>query len=212
MLIAERQLEVYTAESDASAKQRAHVISAALVTYRRQLNEAEIALQSLAADLRAAEKRLQDTVLLAPGGGHVENLSVYTVGGYVNAGATLMSIVPANTDLEIEAFFDNRDIGFLQPGQKAFIKFDAFPAERFGVVGGKVSGVGSDAREDTATKKWVYAVRLIPDQAGVTADGRQIRFSSGMTATIDVITGRRRLISYFFEPVLKALQDSFGER
>ncbi|WP_292323084.1 HlyD family type I secretion periplasmic adaptor subunit [Mesorhizobium sp.] len=212
VVIAERELDGLAAEAEALTNQRASIISTALSTYRKQLNGSEIALQGLQAELRAAKTRLADLSLAAPMDGRVEHLSVFTVGGFVEAGSTLMSIVPSDKTIEIEAFFDNRDVGFLESGQKAFVKFDAFPAERFGIVHGRVTSVGADARGDVAVGKWVYAVRLKLDQPGIQMPEREIRFAPGMTATIDVITGERRLISYFFEPILKAIQDSFGER
>ncbi|MBW9066162.1 HlyD family type I secretion periplasmic adaptor subunit [Rhizobium herbae] len=211
-VIAERQLSELSAEAEAMAKRRISAISAVLSTYRKQVNEAEIALRSSRADLNTAQAHRANLSLKAPANGRVENLSVFTLGGFIEAGATLMSIVPSDGGVEIEAFFDNRDVGFLKTGQKAFVKFDAFPAERFGIVRGRVSSVGADAREDTATRKWVYAVRLNLERPNIRVAARIIDFTPGMTVTVDVITGERRLISYFFEPILKAIQDSFGEQ
>ncbi|UXT68567.1 HlyD family type I secretion periplasmic adaptor subunit [Agrobacterium tumefaciens] len=210
--IAERQSDELVAEATVLVRQRTSLISTSLSTYRKQKNEAEIALQGLEAELRTANNHLQNQSLKAPMSGRVERLSVFTIGGFVEAGSTLMSIVPAGDDVEIEAFFDNRDIGFLGASQRAFVKFDAFPAERFGIVGGYVVNVGADARDDTTAGKWVYAVRLKLDQTSIRLPEREMKFVPGMTATIDVITGERRLITYFFEPIVKAIQDSFGER
>ncbi|WP_439500234.1 HlyD family type I secretion periplasmic adaptor subunit [Bosea sp. (in: a-proteobacteria)] len=211
-LVTRRELDGLAAEAEVAIKQRSGVISNALSTYRKQLNDAEIALQSFSADLRAAKTQLANLSLTAPTSGRVENLSVFTVGGFVKAGANLMSIVPSDDAIEIEAFFDNRDVGFLEVGQSAFVKFDAFPAERYGIVRGRVTNVGADARGEVVPNKWVYAVRLKLDRNSIELPGKEIRFAVGMTATTDVITGQRRLISYFFEPIYKAVQDSFGER
>lgn len=211
-VIAERQLSELRAEAEANDRQRASAISEVHSTYQKQLSAADIALGSLVSDLQAAHERLENLSLRAPEAGRIENLSVFTVGSFVEAGATLLSVVPAGGDIEVEAFFDNRDIGFLEIGQLAFIKLDAFPAERFGLVRGKVTGVGADAREQAASRKWVYAVRLKLDQTGIKVADRRIDFVPGMTAIVDVVTGERRLISYFFEPVVKAVQDSFGEQ
>lgn len=210
--IAERELEGLSAEADAMTRQRASTISSALSAYRKQLAEAEILLRILEAELAAAKNRLANLSLKAPTTGRVEKLSVFTVGGFVTAGSTLMSIVPNDDRIEIEAFFDNRDIGFIEKGQRAFVKLDAFPAERYGIVHGTVVNVGADARGDVTAGKWVYAVRLQLDQNSIQVLERNLRFAPGMTATIDIITGRRRLISYFFEPIIKAFQDGLRER
>ncbi|SDA68931.1 HlyD family type I secretion periplasmic adaptor subunit [Sinorhizobium sp. NFACC03] len=212
VLIAKRELAGLDAEAQTVTAQRKSAISEVRSTYRKQFSAASIALKALQAELSAAERRQADLSIEAPIDGRVENLSVHTVGGFAEAGATLMAVVPTDGKIELEAFFDNRDIGFLKEGQRAFVKFDAFPAERFGIVKGTVSSVGADARQQPSAAQWVYAVRLRLDQDGIQLGDRIATFSPGMTATVDVITGERRVISYFFEPILKALQDSFGER
>lgn len=73
-------------------------------------------------------------------------------------------------------------------------------------------GVGADARQLETTNKWVYAVRVQLDTESIRIGSKEISFIPGMTAAVDVVTGERRLIGYFFEPIIKALQDSFGER
>ena len=212
VLIAERELVGLQAEAQAMLRKRKGLISATLSNYRKQRNEAEINLRGLEAERRALEGQVADLTIEAPVSGKVERLSVFTVGGFVEAGSTLMSIVPTDEDIEIESFFDNRDVGFLEPGQRAIVKFDAFPSERFGVILGKVSTVGADARGDVEAGKWVYNVRVVLDKSKMMLPGREVRFSPGMTATVDIVTGERRLISYFFEPIVRTLQDSLGER
>lgn len=212
VLIAERELAGLDAEGRTVTAQRRSAISEVRSTYRKQFNAASIALKALKGELSAAERRLADLSIEAPINGRVENLTVHTIGGFVEAGDALMAVVPSAGKIELEAFFDNRDIGFLKDGQRAFVKFDAFPPERFGVVRGVVSSIGADARQQAPNGSWVYAVRLQLEQNSIPIGNRLAAFSPGMTATVDVITGERRFISYFFEPVLKALQDSFGER
>lgn len=210
--IAERELDGLAAEATATTKQRASSVSSAQATYRKQLNDAEIALLALRSDRTVALTQLRNLSLSAPIEGRVEHLTIFTVGGFIEAGDRLLTIVPSNDTIEIESYFDNRDIGFLVPGQSAFVKFDAFPAERYGVIKGRVTQVGADSRGDVVPGQWVYAARIALDQNSIRVADSQIPFVTGMTATIDVVTGERRLISYFFEPVFKALQDSFGER
>lgn len=210
-VITERELQVLSAEAQTVSRRRSSALSEVRLTYQKQLNQSNVTLKRLSAELTAAERRLADASLEAPVSGRVENLSVFTIGGFVEAGASLMTIVPSDGGVELEAFFDNRDIGFLREGQRAFVKFDAFPAERFGIVRGIVSSVGADARQQSASR-WVYAVRLKLDQNSIQIGAQRAAFAPGMTATIDIVTGERRLITYFFEPILKAIQDSFGER
>ena len=92
--IAASELDELVAEAAVLSKQRTSLISTTHSTYRKQLNEAEITLQSLEAELKAADNHLRSLLLKAPVSGRVERLSVFTVGGFVEAGSTLMSIVP----------------------------------------------------------------------------------------------------------------------
>jgi hemolysin D len=209
--VAESELSALAASTEATRRQRAAAISDNLATQRRRLRESEIALDSSNAALHAAQDRLNNLTLRSPVSGRIENMTVHTVGGFVEAGATLMGVVPTQGGMEVEAFFDNRDVGFLQNGQRAYAKFDAFPSERFGVVAGQVTNIGADAREN-GTSKWVYAVRLRLDKSSLRVDGKEIGFSPGMTVTVDVVTSQRRLISYFFEPITKAIQNGLKER
>lgn len=209
--VSARELSALVASGEATRRQRISIISDNLATQSRRLREAEIALSSSHASLRAAEDKLRNLTLRSPVHGRIENLSIHTIGGFVSAGASLMTVVPTNGGLEIEAFFDNRDIGFLRNGQSAYAKLDAFPSERFGVIPATVINLGADARQRGGTN-WVYAVRLKANRSHMLVDEAPVPFSPGMTATVDVVTSERRLISYFFEPITKAFQNGLKER
>jgi hemolysin D len=187
-----------------------------ITTLRRDLQQkiAEFrnTVASTSADLHTARNRQMNSDIVSPVSGRIENLQVFTQGGFVAAGQTLMSVVPDSDGLEIETLFQNKDAGFLQAGQKVLIKLDAYPAERFGILKGKVVSVGADARRDETSKTWIYAARISPDLTFVAHGGKRYPVVPGMTGTIDVVTGERRVISYFFEPLMKTLQDGFSEQ
>jgi len=210
--VAERTIEELAAAEESNRRERQMLVSSNLMKYRKQLNDSTNAIASLQAELNAAENVLRNMTLTAPIDGVVENLTTFTVGGFLDEGTVVMRLVPESSPLEIEAFFDNRDIGFLSRGQKAYVKFDAFPSERFGIVNANVSAVGADAREDPVARKWIYAARLRLERAYIVVSHEKLKFTSGMTAKVDVITGDRRIISYFFDPIVRVLQDAFGER
>ncbi len=212
MLVSRNQLDELNAKLNLVKRRRERIVLEALAQYRKSVAEAKDSIEGLQANIVAAQNHLRNTVLFAPVDGKIENLKVHTLGGHVQAGQDIMSVVPADAPLEIEAFFENRDAGFLAPGQRAIIKLDAFPAERFGYLKGRVTQVGADARQMEDTDGWVYAAQIKLDQTHVEREGEQFALSSGMTGMIDVVTGERRLISYFFEPIIKAIQDGLGER
>ena len=75
----------------------------------------------------------------------MQQLAVHTEGGVVTPAQVLMSIVPADSHLEIEAMVSNKDIGFVHAGEEAEIKIDTFNFTRYGLIHGKVQSVSQDA-------------------------------------------------------------------
>ena len=102
------------------------------------LSKAEQKLAGLGQDIIKAEQRTSLQNLTAPVEGVVQQLAMHTIGGVVTPAQALMVIVPAESRLEIEAMISNRDIGFVEVGQDAAIKVDAFNFTRYGLLHGKV--------------------------------------------------------------------------
>ncbi|UTO27738.1 HlyD family type I secretion periplasmic adaptor subunit [Bartonella harrusi] len=211
ILINQKRLEENAAEIDTLRQQRQSLISDEIARYRQLSRETELNLQGLKAKLDSTQYRLDHLSLYAPVDGRIDDLSIHTLGGFIEAGKTLMRIVPVTGGLIVEAFFDNRDIGFLEKNQRAYVKFSAFPPERFGVIYGTVVNVGATARYDKEING-AYAVLIKIDRDHLNLNGKQLKFIPGMTVTADVITAKRRLISYFFEPITKILKQSLQER
>jgi len=118
---------------------------------------------------------------------------------------------PEDQDVEIEAIFTNNDIGFVEIGQQANINLDAYPSERFGFVTGVVSDVAADSTEATEGV-WAFEVRITLDENKLTSGPEQFFLRPGMTAAVDITTDSRRLISYFFAPIVDTLNQSLQER
>lgn len=214
----ERQREVYFAELDQKAAERAALESERRRTVADQRNtlaerkaQIEARLATLAEDERTALRRVEAATLLAPTAGVVDKLSVFTIGGIAEAGTELLRVVPTDIAVEIEGTFSNADIGFLAPGQQANIRLDAYPSERFGFLKARVTDIAADSAE-VADNQWAYIVRITPEQAFLTAGKDRFPLRPGMTATIDVTTDKRRIISYFFAPIVRTIQDALGER
>lgn len=205
-----RELEQKTSVDATFLSERSSIISSARSRLLARRAELEARNSVLNEELITSRRRLQNTQLLAPISGIVDQLSVYTIGGIVESGQELLRIVPEDQDFEVEAIFPNIDIGFLSSGQPANVKLDAFPSERFGVLPGSVTNVSADAIE-MAENEFGFTVRVRPERQSVDEKGEH-RIQPGMTAVVDVITGERRLISYFFAPIVKTLENSLGER
>ena len=118
---------------------------------------------------------------------------------------------PSDTRVEIEGTFPNRDIGFMKVGQQANVRLDAYPSERFGFVQGEVFDISADSME-VINGQWGYIVRIMPLQEFLETKADHLPLRPGMTATIDVTTGERHILSYFFAPIVRTIQDAMGER
>lgn len=176
-----------------------------------ELVEAETRAASLAEDLAKAEQRLEALTLVAPEDGTVHELALHTVGGVVQAAQPLMKLVPAGATLEAEATVLNRDVGFVTAGQPVRVKLDAFPFTKYGVVEGRVLAVSSDAVTDEKRGP-VYTVRVALDRQDISVNGRALPLGPGLSATVDIRTGTRRIIDYLLLPVFKSVQEAMRER
>jgi hemolysin D len=210
----------------AAQKSRMGEIGAAIVSARRQREELvastrRATLENLgnatqkAAELRQeyikADAHDRFMTLKAPVDGAVQQLAVHTVGGVVTAAQPLMVIVPNEHPAEIEAFLENKDIGFVAVGQAAAAKIETFLYTRYGTLPAEVVSVSHDAIEDEK-RGLIYAVRLKLQRSSMMIDGQRVALSPGMAASVEIKTGKRRLIEYFLSPLLTRVDESLHER
>jgi hemolysin D len=149
--------------------------------------------------------------LLAPVDGTVQQLAMHTIGGVVEPARTLMIIVPAAGGLEVEARILNKDIGFIHSGQTVAVKLEAFPFTRFGAVPGRVVRVSRDAVLDQRLGS-IYMATIVLDRATILVDDRAVPLSAGLSATVDIRTGSRRIISYLISPLQTRVSQAGRER
>ena len=161
--------------------------------------------------LKKEQQRLLYQSLRAPVTGFVQQLNIHTIGGVVHSADELMIIVPQDIPLEIEAFILNKDVGFVAAGQEAEIKFEAFPFTRYGTVIGTLAELSSDAIAHPDLGP-VYKAKITLDQQSIDIEGKKISLSPGMNATVEVKTGKRRIIEFFLSPLLRYQDEAIRER
>ena len=197
--------------------------------------EASRQADELEKQLVKARKRRQSMTIESPIDGIVTASAITTVGQVVNPGAELMRIVPGDAALEIEAFLPNKDIGFVAAGQEAVIKIEAFPFTRFGVLHGRVTEVATDAVPEPDAQQMesepakqlqsviplgnvqrmqnlVFPVTVKPDAEVINVDGVLQPLSPGMAATVEIKTGKRRILEYLFSPMVEVTSQAMQER
>jgi hemolysin D len=220
------------AEAQANIAEGHRVRAAYLAELRRMLQEratkARLELAQLGQSGRKAEQRSRQTKLTAPVAGTVQQLAVHTSGGVVTPAQALMVIVPLEAPLVAEVQIDNKDIGFVQPGQAAQIKLETFNFTRYGTLAATVQWVAADAvaggqqRGDAGAPlqggnsaqlaQAVFPARLQLASSELVVDGKLVRLGAGLNVTAEVTTGKRRLIEYLVSPVRRLVNESLGER
>ncbi|MBS0521712.1 MAG: HlyD family efflux transporter periplasmic adaptor subunit [Proteobacteria bacterium] len=129
----------------------------------------------------------------------------------VKPGDTILKVVPLSATPKLEVMALNKDIGFIAPGQKVTLKFDAFPFTRYGTVDGEVIDVSRNASKDDKLGL-VYPVRIRLDATDIGADGWRIEITPGMAVDAEIITGDRRVIEYVLSPLLWYRHEAGRER
>jgi adhesin transport system membrane fusion protein len=178
----------------------------------RDLADATGELAALRPSLPALESLADRTSLRAPVAGVVNRLNRSTVGGTVRAGDDVVEIVPIDAALLVEAFVLPKDIAFLRPDQPVRVKFTAYDFTRYGALDGRIVRIGADAvRRSARDEAEVFVVVVRTDGALLDADGEQARIIPGMTAEIDILAGRRRVIDYILQPIERVRERAFRE-
>ena len=149
--------------------------------------------------------------LRAPINGTVQQLIAHTVGGVAPAAQPLMLIVPVDGPVEVEAFIENKDKGFVHVEQAVEVKVDTFQYTKYGTLSGEVVFVSEDAIEDEKLGL-IYAVRVRLDETELNVEGKQMRVTPGMSVNVEIKTGDRRIIEYVLSPLLRHTRESLNER
>lgn len=149
--------------------------------------------------------------LVTPVDGTVQQLNVHTVGAAVPSAQPLMLIVPQDGPVEVEAFLENKDVGFVLEGQSAEVKIDAFQYTKYGTIPAHVTHVSRDAIQDEK-KGLIYSVRIALDKSHIQIEEKSMPLSAGMSVSAEVRTGTRRVIEYVLSPLVQHQHEALHER
>lgn len=180
-------------------------------TKQAELSATEMKATSLAQEVVKTGQRTDLQRLVSPIDGVVQQLSIHTVGGVVTPAQQLMVVVPQDHPVEVEAQVENKDVGFVKEGQMVEVKVESFPFTLYGTIPGKVLSVSDDAAPIEKVGL-VYPTRVSLDRSTIQVEGRQVNLSPGMSVTVEIKTGHRRLIEFFLSPLLKSVQETARER
>lgn len=177
----------------------------------RELSEKEKQINQLSAVITESAFRNAQQTLTSPVDGYVHEMAIHTVGGVVSPAEKLITVVPVNTPLTIEAVVLNKDIGYIHKNMPVSIKIDTFDFQKYGTLDGKVIQIDPNSREDEKLGP-VYTVFIKPLQHQLKVDGKWQRISSGMSLSAEIKVGKRRIIEFFIYPLIKHLDEGMSVR
>ncbi|MEW7312174.1 HlyD family type I secretion periplasmic adaptor subunit [Buttiauxella gaviniae] len=176
-----------------------------------QLNEARTNLSKAQATGKALEDRVNRTMVVSPVRGIVQQIMVNTIGGVIQPGSDLVEIVPLDDKLLIEVKIQPRDIAFLHPGQHAVVKFTAYDYTTYGGLDGELVQISPDTVTDKEGHSY-YIARLRTDKNYLGTKEHPMLIIPGMVASVDILTGKKSILSYLLKPIIRAKAEALRER
>lgn len=202
--------------SQAAVREAGAEVSRARFDFQQEaLNERSQLTTKMAVNqetIRGAEGRLARSEVRSPTRGVVNDLLVNTLGGYVNAGEKIMQIVPLGDKLLIETRVTPRDIAFIKVGDPANVKVTAYDFSIYGGLNGKVVRVSADSIYDEVERQAYFTVVVETTNSYLTSNGRRLPITPGMLCDVEIVTGKKSVLSYLLKPVLKVSGSALTER
>ncbi|MDP1690697.1 MAG: HlyD family type I secretion periplasmic adaptor subunit [Burkholderiaceae bacterium] len=180
-------------------------------TLRERQTQATLKREQLGQERNKTEQRQRLTQLSAPVAGTVQQVAVHTEGGVVTPAQVLMVVVPRDAEVTAEVVIDNKDIGFVRPGQAVEVKLETFPFTRYGTVPATVKRMAADAVADEK-RGAIFPATLTLARSSIDINGQRVALAPGMNLSAEIKTGRRRVADYLLSPIRQAANESLRER
>lgn len=183
------------------------------VKAREELSKANTDVETQRQIVKGKSDTLNRTVFRAPVRGVVKEIDVMTLGGVIPPNGKIMSIVPLDEQLLIEARISPRDIAFIRPNQQALVKITAYDYAIYGGLHGKVTVISPDTiRDEVKQDQFYYRVYIRTDSDKLrNKQGKTFAITPGMVATVDIRTGQKTVLDYLIKPFNKA-REALRER
>jgi len=179
---------------------------------RAELNELQNKLSRINEAQVGAQDKVTKALIVSPVIGTIKTIHINTLGGVVKSGETIVEIVPTEDMLMVEAKIKPRDIGFIYPGLPAVVKITAYDFTRYGGLKGKVEHISADTTQDEEGNSF-YLIRVKTDASSIkNKSNEEMPIIPGMMTNVDVITGKRTILEYILNPILRANEAALRER
>lgn len=183
------------------------------VKSREELAKSNTDIEMQQQIVKGKSDTLNRTIFKSPVRGIVKEIDVMTIGGVIPQNGKIMTIVPLDDQLLIEARISPRDIAFIHPGQEALVKITAYDYAIYGGLTGKVTVISPDTiRDEVKQDQFYYRVYIRTNTDKLTnKEGKQFSITPDMVATVDIKTGSKTVLEYLVKPFNKA-REALRER
>lgn len=178
---------------------------------KKELNDMLAEISRLAETNQVLRNKLEHTKVTAPLKGVVKRVMVSTIGGVIKPGEDLVEIVPLEDTLLVEARVSPGDIAFIHPGQKVMVKITAYDFAIYGGLQGTIENISADVIDDNKNESY-YKIRVRTDKNQLGTPEDPLPIIPGMSARVDILTGKKTILAYLLKPVLRAKEKAFRER
>ncbi|WP_285163933.1 HlyD family type I secretion periplasmic adaptor subunit [Shewanella goraebulensis] len=199
------------ASMDEAILKRREAVFVYAADLRANLNEMQTKLSRMNQAQIGAFDKINKSVITSPVNGTIKTLHINTLGGVVQPGEEIIEIVPSEDQLLIETKITPQDIAFLHPGLPAIVKVTAYDFTRYGGLKGTVEHISADTSQDEEGNSF-YTIRVRTAESNlVKNDGTKMPIIPGMLTSVDVITGKRTILEYILNPILRAKETALRE-
>jgi len=179
---------------------------------RAELNQLQSQLSQITEAQVGVQDKVEKALITSPVVGTIKTIHINTLGGVIKPGQALIEIVPTQDKLLIEAKIKPQDIAFLRPGLPAIVKVTAYDFAKYGGLQGTVEHISADTTQDKDGNSF-YIIRVRTESSYIIKkDDTKLPIIPGMMTSVDVITGKRTVLEYILNPVLRAKQTAFREQ
>ena len=175
------------------------------------LSAIQAEMEELNARVPALESRVERTSVKSPVDGVINRINYTTADAYIQKGDVLLEIVPTGSEIIVETQIDPKDIADIVEGQAVKVSLTAYDATKYGRIDGNVSSVSADAISDKQTGAQYYLVDVTMHGTLYEDNGDEVIILPGMIASIDVLSGKRTILDYFWQPISKTRDTAFRE-
>lgn len=169
-----------------------------------ELNDVVAERSELLQALPRLEERVTRTTVRAPMEGVVNSLNYRTPGGFVRSGDVLLELVPTGDGLIMQGKIQPKDISRIRVGDFANIRMSAYDSSRYGTLDGEVVRISADAIPDeTGQGGSHYIIDVVITGEIILETGHKVTILPGMTGTVDVVSGKRTVLDYFWQPIAR---------